>query len=572
MEGDLEESSPAQAGMVDALAEETVARSHRTPPRERRVEDHRLRESEERYRALVTATAQMIWTADPSGMTDPDVPTWCAYTGQTAEQAAGTGWLDAVHPDDRTRTTRLWQRSVATRTLFETEYRVRRSDGVYRTFLARGVPVLEADGRVREWVGICQDVTERVRAEEERVVLLTRERAARAEAVARAHQLEAIFEAIGDGVIAYDRDGRVVRSNTAARTLLALDEDDDVTLHEGTEQAARFEMRDETGALIPRERWPLLRILSGEALTGPRSVDVILRALDGREVQISVSGAPVRDEEGIAGAAIVLRDVTERRRLERRTHDALDAVREANRRMDEFLSIASHELKTPLTTIKGNIQLAELRARRASPAAVDADATVAALAAVGELLVRTDRQVGRLNRLVDDLLDVSRIQAGHLEMLPVRCDLAAIVRESVEEQRQVWPRRTIRLDLDADPAPIQADADRIGQVVTNYLTNALKYSDDDRPVEVSLRRDGAEFCLRVRDEGPGLDATGRAAVWDRFRRVDGVTVRSGGQGAAVGLGLGLYISKTIVERHGGRVGVDSTPGQGSTFWFCLTSD
>ena len=195
-----------------------------------------------------------------------------------------------------------------------------------------------------------------------------------------------------------------------------------------------------------------------------------------------------------------------------------------------------------------------------------------ALAAVGELLLRTDRQVGRLNRLVDDLLDVSRIQAGHLEMLLAPCDFAAIVRESVEEQRQAWPRRTIRLDLGADPAPVQADADRIGQVVANFLTNALKYSDDDRPVEVSLRRDGAELRLRVRDGGPGLDARGRAAVWDRFRRVEGVAVRSGGQGAAVGLGLGLYISKTIVERHGGRVGVDSAPGQGSTFWFCLPSD
>jgi signal transduction histidine kinase len=172
--------------------------------------------------------------------------------------------------------------------------------------------------------------------------------------------------------------------------------------------------------------------------------------------------------------------------------------------------------------------------------------------------------------MVDDLLDVSRSRSGHLDLRPALCDLVAIVQESVEEQRRVWFERTITLDVPEEmKAPILADVDRIEQVITNYLTNALKYSDDNRPVQVSLRRDADEVRVALRDEGPGLSTEDQQLVWERFQRVPGIDVRGTPHSSTAGLGLGLYISKSIIEGHSGRVGVESTPGEGSTFWFTL---
>ena len=129
------------------------------------------------------------------------------------------------------------------------------------------------------------------------------------------------------------------------------------------------------------------------------------------------------------------------------------------------------------------------------------------------------------------------------------------------------PGRTICLDMPAaQSVPAVADADRIAQVVTNFLTNALKYAPEDQPVEVGLRREGTAARVWVRDQGPGLPAADQAHIWERFYRAEGITPHSG---SGAGLGLGLHISKTIIARHQGRVGVDSAPGQGSTFWFTL---
>jgi signal transduction histidine kinase len=239
--------------------------------------------------------------------------------------------------------------------------------------------------------------------------------------------------------------------------------------------------------------------------------------------------------------------------------------------MDEFLHTATHELKTPLTALQATLQLAERRLQRllTSPPDKPPDASREALEAVAQLVARNQHQVGRLTRLVNDLVDAARIQAGKLEIHPKPCDLAEIVWETVTERRAVQPERTIHLQLtEGQPVLVAADADRIGQVITNYLTNALKYSPADRPVEVTLAVEGetrraARVC--VRDHGLGIPAEEQTRVWERGHRVPGIAPSSEG----VGLGLGLHISREIVERHGGAVGVRSASGQGSTFWFTL---
>ena len=287
------------------------------------------------------------------------------------------------------------------------------------------------------------------------------------------------------------------------------------------------------------------------------------------------------DERALSEAVAQLGAVAlEREHLLRVSSEAkareLAAV-DARRQMDEFLGIATHELRTPLTSVTANVQMALRLLESLSQMLPDEDSVVTEaddlrslpnlLKRSSVLLKRTDRQMVRLNRLVGDLVDVSRIQAGKLELHPESCDLLTIVREAVHEQRASWPHRTVVLTLPRRAAiTITADGDRIGQVVTNLLTNALKYSPDDSEVVGIVRILGDAVRVEVRDQGPGISAAYQVNLWERFYRVPGIEQQSG---SGVGLGLGLNICKTIVERHGGQVGVESAPGKGSTFWFSL---
>jgi signal transduction histidine kinase len=246
----------------------------------------------------------------------------------------------------------------------------------------------------------------------------------------------------------------------------------------------------------------------------------------------------------------------------------LAALKEAHQRMDAFLGIASHELKTPLTTLSLTLQLLQQRLkRRQSQEAQPSQEGPRLLPMLTEQHQRMEQQIGRLNRLINELLDVSRIQADRLELSLKLVDLAAIAREAVEEQRQANPARAIELHLPADAAvPLLADAQRVGQVVTNYLTNALKYSAGDRLVEVGLTRERQHARVWVRDQGNGIASSEQERIWERFHRVPGAEVQ---WGSGIGLGLGLHICKTLIEAHHGHVGIESTPGKGSCFWFTL---
>ncbi|HZR42031.1 MAG TPA: HAMP domain-containing sensor histidine kinase [Ktedonobacteraceae bacterium] len=278
--------------------------------------------------------------------------------------------------------------------------------------------------------------------------------------------------------------------------------------------------------------------------------------------------------------------VIERKRLlyERAEAQANElAQREANRRMEEFLGIASHELRTPLTTINVHIQMvARLLKRLLEQEDLDIKELTSKSAAMQDMLSSAAHQVEVLNRLVNDLIDISRIHANKLALhiRPEPCDLARIVWETVHNQRYTTPEREIHLKM-AYPetaflqdmtnkgrllVPVLADADRIGQVVSNYLTNALKYSPADRPIEVRLRVSRGQARFSVTDQGPGLSPEEQERIWERFYQVEGHAAQNSG---GAGLGLGLHISRSIIERHQGEVGIQSNLGKGSTFWFTL---
>jgi signal transduction histidine kinase len=242
------------------------------------------------------------------------------------------------------------------------------------------------------------------------------------------------------------------------------------------------------------------------------------------------------------------------------------ALREIARAKDEFLGIASHELKTPLASLQGYVELLARRFNSMSPTEASADKIARDVALARTAIEYADGSLSRINRLVDDILDDTRIRSGRMHFRLEPSDLGDVVCQAVEEQRVLAPERTIRLDAPAVPVPVIADAGRIGQVITNFLSNALKYSRENQPVEVRLEVQGDVARISVHDEGIGVPASEQAQVWERFHRIKGNTVQSG---SGVSLGIGLYISRSIVEGHHGEAGMNSIPGQGSTFWFSL---
>ncbi len=522
-----------------------------------------------------------------------------------------------------------------------------------------------------------------------------RAHSAKQEEQERANELEATFEAMTDAVIVYDNRGHILRTNAVARSLFALDArpKPKFSLRLWRERKPVLGMLDEYAQPLSEEQSPLSRILNGEILTNANAMDVILQIQNGNEVQLNVTGAPVYTFGGRPiGAICVYRDVTERRRLERRTQDALSSLLSMAEALvqvpDASNSMLEHsgEEQTPATVTEVARRLAELTCsvlgcRRVGIVAIEletdvlrqvvvvglsaeqehqlradqqayghlsdspypelvsrlrahemlllnmmqppflgqpnpygmrtvliapmfvgdplagillldyggvehdyteeerqvkksidengkyADDLASKLELIKTLLDRAERQVRLQNRLVGDLLDISRIQANKIALKLETCDLVAVVREAVQDQCLLAPTRSIPLHVPAKrTVPVVADADRIGQVVTNYLTNALKYSAADRPVEVFLAIEGQMARVSVQDKGPGLSQREQQAIWERFYQVERITVQSG---SSTGLGLGLHICKTIIEQHRGQVGVQSSPGEGSTFWFNL---
>jgi len=265
---------------------------------------------------------------------------------------------------------------------------------------------------------------------------------------------------------------------------------------------------------------------------------------------------------------VIERERLQREREETRANEL--ALRESRLRMDQFLSMASHELRTPLTTIKGNVQLSKRELKRMADRERRADEFDNKIDLIHELLERADSQVGFLNRLISDLLDASRISAGMLRLdIPSKpCNLVDIAWRAVQHQRQLMPKRVVSLDISAEAKIlVMGDAERLEQVITHYLINALKFSAADRPVDLSVDMQGNLARLSVRDGGPGLSLAEQSRIWEQFYRVPGINIQSG---SSVGLGLGLYICRSIIELHNGQVSVSSIPGVGSTFWFTLS--
>ncbi len=288
---------------------------------------------------------------------------------------------------------------------------------------------------------------------------------------------------------------------------------------------------------------PIPRALAGDTIMGQ---EIRYERSDGTRLDLLLNATPIYassfPSRKILAAVCIFQDISRLRALERQR--------------DDFLSIAAHELRTPLTSVLGTVQVLLRQIRRFS------DDKPLDLANLRRGLERVNDQSQRIHKLILDLLDTSRIQSGQLEFNIQPEDLAAIVRDSVDGQSVTHPWRQIKCTVLTAPLPVLGDDVRLSQVVDNLLTNALKYSSENAPVEVTVDARGDEARLSVRDHGDGIPAEAMPRLFERFYRVPGMEVKSD---SSVGLGLGLYISSTIVARHNGRIEVTAEPGKGTTF-------
>src|SRR6266436_8878650 len=242
------------------------------------------------------------------------------------------------------------------------------------------------------------------------------------------------------------------------------------------------------------------------------------------------------------------------RSLERMVQKRTQELVEANAAKDKFLSIVSHELKTPLTSLKKRTQLFRRQLERAVSTEV-----------VYHGLTDMERSIRRMEVLVNDLLDTSLIETNMFVLHRRRCDLVELCRHLIDEYTAgVGP--TLTFESLGEPVEAEVDVDRISQVIINLLSNARKYSPKGAPITITLQQVGYEAIISVRDIGIGIPGEMLPHIFEPFYRVPGIEVQTG---SAVGLGLGLYISRKIVERHGGHIDVQSSPGEGSTFCIVL---
>jgi PAS domain S-box-containing protein len=438
--------------------------------------------------------------------------------------------------------------------------RSRTLDGREVELSVSAAPLRDREGHLTGAVGIFRDQTERKQLE--------RERADQAE------QLDRIFEGITDGLVVYNVKGQLMRLNAAARRILGLDAAPAEYSQLGVRDRLRlYGARDEQDRPLAHEEWPVVRVLRGQ-VTGADSREIRLRALDGREVELNLSATPLHDREGrLTGAVVVLHDQTEYKRLAREREEAHAselAAEEIAEQLNAFLAVAAHDIRTPVTVISSQVQLALRRSQRLAAGHTADERSAQAADDVAESLGIAWAGVKRLRRLVEHLFDVAQAQTGTLTVKLSACDLSALVRGHVAAQQETVPGRHIGVKVPAEAVPVQADADRLDQVLGNYLSNALKYSPSDQPVTVRLEVVENQAILSVTDHGPGLPQEEQSRIWELFHRVPGIEVQSWSGESSGSLGLGLHICKQLMELHpGGRVGVESVPGEGSTFWFRL---
>jgi PAS domain S-box-containing protein len=532
---------------------------------ERKSAEAALRKSEERFRQLADAMPQIVWAARPDGHIDYYNERWYEYTGFPRGEYGQASWEPILHPDDVRRCVDTWFGCIQSERPYQIEYRFKdRRTGGYRWFLGRADPVRDEQGRIVRWFGTCTDIDD-TKHVEGTTRFLADASAALADLTDQASTLQKVASlavpqfADWCAVHLQEADGSVRRLAFAhddpTKVRLARELDSKYPSASGT-PGVRQVLRSgelEWAASIPDEM--LVALTQGEehlrmvrelGLKSYISVPLKSRGqMFGALTFVTAEPGRTYDADDVRAAD----DLAHRTVIALENADLLAKLRQDDRRKDEFLAMLAHELRNPLAPIRNAVQIFRGKGL-----------PVPELQWATEVV---DRQLHQLTRLVDDLLDVSRITRGTIELRKELVELATVVNSAVEASRPLIEKWGHNLTITIPPQPIRLEADpaRLAQVLLNLLNNAAKYTDQGGRIWLTAERQSDHVLIRVKDNGIGIPVEMQPRIFDLFTQVDRSVERSEG-----GLGIGLTLVQRLVEMHGGTVGARSDgPGKGSEF-------
>ncbi|MBL3655266.1 PAS domain-containing protein [Fulvivirga sediminis] len=470
-----------------------------------------LQESEARFRALADNISQLAWMADANGNIHWYNKRWYDYTGYGLEEMKGWGWKKVHHPDYVNAVVEKISICFKNGQVWEDTFPLRNRNGNYRWFLSRAIPIRDENGLITQWFGTNTDITEQLGIEE---------------ALRKSEEFNRrILESTPDGIKTLDLDGRLLSINKQGLKMLEIDDFTQLKGHEW------FEL---WSGKYKKEAINCFRKAKNGELGHFEGTKPTLR---GKQKWWDVLVAPIYDGQGNVDRVIeVSRDITE--------------LKEVNRQKDEFLSIASHELKTPVTSIKGSIQIIERLLEDQN------------YELIGKFVTKAELHVDKLLSLIHDLLDVSKIQSGKLEFNFSEFSLIDIVEDCVEQMSHQSKKHIINVKGDLSQT-IRGDKVRLEQVMCNLLTNAIKYSPDYDIIEVEVTDAVDEVKIAIIDKGIGIPEEKISQIFEKFFRVEDALHQF------QGVGLGLYICAEIISRHDSKLEVFSELNRGSTFFFSL---
>jgi PAS domain S-box-containing protein len=496
-----------------------------------------LERSELRFLEFADAAPAMLWATEPDGSCSFLSRGWYAFTGQGREDGLGSGWTEAIHPDDRQGAHAAFLEASAQRKEFSLEYRLLHADGGYRWVIDKARPRFDAAGAFAGFVGSVLDISDRKQAEQA--------------LHAAQGMLSAVFEALPVGVAVADQEGRVHLSNQEMHQYLP------TRMLPSFDEARRERWRavHPDGRPYARQEFAGARALRGERVVP--GIEALYTRDDGTEIWTQVAAVPLTGSDGMPGGQVtVITNIDAFKRTEAalRLSEAnqrvlFDEVAKSNKNLSEFLAVLAHELRNPLAPILTGLEIMRLRAD-------SADAVVNVRGII-------ERQVRQLSHLIDDLLDIARVTNGKLELKKEVHELKDIVSNAVETSLPLIDKagHAFSLQLHPAPLPVNADATRIAQVIGNLLTNAAKYTPQGGSIRLSVERAGGEALISVMDNGIGIPSESLGTVFDMFSQVGQNMAHSQG-----GLGIGLSLVRQLVSMHGGSVAVASGGvGKGSAF-------
>jgi PAS domain S-box-containing protein len=543
-----------------------------------------VRVSEARYRTLVQAISQIVWTRSAAGEFAERQSAWEEFTGQSLDEYLGWGWLDVVHEDDRLRVKQNWRRAVEAASPYYAEYRLRARDGVHRWVAVRAAPVLEMDGAVREWIGTHTDIDATKRAAEERARLFESERTTRRAAERAMNRLRSAWsvadaasaEASLDDMLHTLSEGLRLALQADEATVLLLDVESSelvvrasVGIERDVSREIRFRLGEGFAGRAALARTPIVV----SELTATEAISPFLR-----ERLTSLMGAPLRASGRLVGVihvgtietrefseedVILLQLVADRvaHAIERaRLLDAERAARAeaelANRAKMEFLAMMSHELRTPLNAIAGYAELLAIGLR--------GPLTEAQLADV-QAIHRNERH---LLSLIEEVLTFAKIDAGRIRLEPEDVRVSAALASMTDLIAPQLEQKRLDYQLEACDTSLAvfADVEKLQQIVLNLLSNAVKFTPAGGRITIAagLYAHGSEIEIRVRDTGIGIPDDKKESIFEPFVQLDGGLTRT-----SQGTGLGLAISRDLARAMHGDLVVFSEEGKGAEFVLTL---